>query len=199
MFELRILNGLKSGVSFPLDADILQVGSAADSDILMLDNAFNNAKLSLFCTENGLVKVNILAGGFTDELGNPLLGEREWSLDHYLHIQGVWLKVDKSNAKWPKDLPVIKEKEQVVKSKFGIKSRSRKDFLFVGGFIACILGLYNVADAALTKVDKKAIGGSVIVQNNKSLRCCSRRNHRLQTNSKDYDQRTRVKRSGCIL
>lgn len=107
MFELRILNGLKNGISFPIDENILSVGAGENCDIFMLDADFSGAQCNLYIDSSGLVRCESISGIFKRVTGEVLGKEAIWSADDYICCGEIWLQLAEASSTWPEELPKL--------------------------------------------------------------------------------------------
>lgn len=144
MYELRILSGLKSGISFSLDKEPLYIGSSDDSDILMLDRSFLGAAFSAKETEDRKIEVFFTEGDFKDINGNPLSDTCILEPKDVFFHKDVWLQIASTEAPWLNQIPVVKP-QPVTPS---VKPSKKIPTILAGGVCsALIFGLYNLSYA----------------------------------------------------
>jgi len=161
MFELRILNGLKSGISFPITEEALLIGDADDSDILMLDRAFFGANVSVRQLSDNTIDVNFISGSFTNSLGEIVEGEHLWSTSDSIHMGGIVLNISETDSIWPEEIPQIeksvlpvevKEEREEIKEIEEVKTKKSSKWLITACVCVSFLSIwggYNLSYAML--------------------------------------------------
>lgn len=108
MKEIRIINGLKQGVSIPIDEDWISVGRDEDAELMIIDRVFGDNQFYVkldTCKETVTVKT----------YGDALRTKRfithknivKLPLSAPFNFSGVWFVIEDSNASWPNEVPSL--------------------------------------------------------------------------------------------
>lgn len=107
MVEVRILNGLKAGISFPLSETPLLVGGDQSCDILLLDKGTHASKCSIKTVSETCISFHVIEGEFITKNNKKIQGINDLKLKEYVGIGGIWLQLAGSQDEWPDDLPSL--------------------------------------------------------------------------------------------
>ncbi|KZM39130.1 hypothetical protein OA92_21285 [Marinomonas sp. SBI22] len=151
MYELRILSGLKNGISFSLNEEPLYIGSSDENDILMLDRSFLGAAFSVRETDNGKVEVFFTSGDFKSKNGEPL---RDTCLlepqDLFCH-KDIWLQIADKETPWLDDVPTLRPVPKVKVA----RTRKKTPTVIIGCVCsALVFGIYNLSYANQSDVNQ---------------------------------------------
>ena len=158
MLELRILNGLKSGISLPLDGDELLVGDADDCDIPMLDAGFAGAKFRIATDDGQLYSVDIVLGEFKWQNGEPVNSSDSWSPGAFLYCKEIWLQLALADDPWPETLPSLRAESMessppapVVANEEPVKRARVPKLLILGLAGLSAFGIYSHSFASFSR------------------------------------------------
>lgn len=151
MLEVRILNGLKCGISFSVDEQTLSIGSEEDCDIPMLDAAFQGAQCKLYLDTNGLIKLDPIKGTFQWANGTFIKGETLWNSENSLYCGGIWLQLAEETASWPGELPQLQSSAAHNTTTHSRSHRWRLLATCAGLVGLSALGLHNISFAGLSQ------------------------------------------------
>lgn len=101
--EIRVLNGLHRGTKFSLGAFTVDIGSASDSSIILLDPGISNSHMRFYLSEDGRLMGEARADGVVLADGTTLSDPHEFSAGMMLCIEGVWISIDHPGAPWVRE------------------------------------------------------------------------------------------------
>lgn len=161
MEELRILNGLNRGVTFPFFEESMAVGSSMESDILIPDPGISpiHAKF-IRNSETKEISIQVVDGSLEDEFGEDITSQT-LLLGQKVNLCGVWMCVADESMAWDssKPTPIVEEGPVVtVPEEEKKEERSRSIFPFVllgGGALVLTLGFKAMAFANIEDWEKQ--------------------------------------------